>query len=72
MNNSEIKDIIEALLFAVPEPLTQKKVNNVFDPETPNLNDVVDALNTTLSDCGVLVIPFTTIVTIFPPRFAIF
>ena len=45
MNNYEIKDIIEALLFAVPEPLTQKKVNNVFDPETPNLNDVVDALN---------------------------
>ena len=45
MKDSEIKDIIEALLFAVPEPLTQKKVNNVFDPETPNLNDIVTKLN---------------------------
>jgi len=45
MNNSEIKDIIEALLFAVPEPLTQKKVNNVFNDDIPNLNDVVDKLN---------------------------
>ena len=45
MKDSEIKDIVEALLFAVPEPLTQKKVNNVFDPDTPNLNDIVTKLN---------------------------
>ncbi len=45
MKDSEIKDIVEALLFAVPEPLTQKKINNVFDPETPNLNDIVTKLN---------------------------
>ncbi len=45
MKDSEFKDIIEALLFAVPEPLTQKKINNVFDPDTPNLNDIITKLN---------------------------
>ena len=39
------KKIIEALLFASPEPLTQSKVNGVFNPETPNLKKVVDYLN---------------------------
>ena len=44
MEDSE-KKIIEALLFASPEPLTQTKVNGVFNPETPNLKKVVDYLN---------------------------
>ena len=45
MNSSEIKKIIEALLFATPDPLTQVKVNGIFDPDTPNLKKFVDELN---------------------------
>ena len=45
MQNSEIRKIIEALLFSSPEPLTQTKVNGVFNPDTPNLKEVVDGLN---------------------------
>ena len=32
-----IEQIIEALLFASPEPLTQKKINNIFDADPPQL-----------------------------------
>ena len=45
MQKSEIKKIIEALLFAARDPLTQAQVNNVFDPEIPNLNEMVEKLN---------------------------
>ena len=45
MRKSEIKKIIEALLFASPEPLTQAKVNSVFNPETPNLKNIIKDLN---------------------------
>ena len=45
MQNSEIRKIIEALLFSSPEPLTQTRVNGVFNPDTPNLKEVVDGLN---------------------------
>ena len=45
MEKFEIKKIIEALLFASPEPLTQVKVNAVFNPETPNLNNIIKDLN---------------------------
>ena len=45
MKGTEIKKIIEALLFASPIPLTQTKVNSVFSPETPNLKKIVEALN---------------------------
>jgi segregation and condensation protein B len=45
VQDSEIKKIIEALLFASPDPLTQTKVNNVFDPETPNLKEIAEGLN---------------------------
>ncbi len=45
MQNSEIRNIIEALLFAATEPLKQSQVNNVFDPDTPNLNEIVNQLN---------------------------
>ena len=45
MQKSEIKKIIEALLFAARDPLTQAQVNNVFEPDTPNLNEMVEKLN---------------------------
>jgi len=45
MQDSEIRKIIEALLFASPEPLTQSKVNGIFNPDTPNLKEVVLTLN---------------------------
>ena len=45
MIETEIKKIIEALLFASPIPLTQAKVNSVFNPDTPNLKEVVSILN---------------------------
>ena len=45
MRESEIKNIIEALLFAASEPLTQTQINNVFEPETYNLDEIVDLLN---------------------------
>tara|TARA_B100001250_G_scaffold407659_1_gene428787 strand:+ start:534 stop:1157 length:624 start_codon:yes stop_codon:yes gene_type:complete len=45
MQDSEIRKIIEALLFASPEPLTQAKVNGIFNPDTPNLKKVVKQLN---------------------------
>ena len=45
MQDSEISKIIEALLFASPEPLTQAKVNGIFNPDTPNLKEVVLKLN---------------------------
>ena len=45
MKETEIKKIIEALLFASPIPLTQTKVNSVFSPETPNLKKIVRNLN---------------------------
>ena len=42
----EDKDlIIEALLFASPEPLTQKKVNIVFENDPPNLEAVSNRLS---------------------------
>ncbi len=45
MQESEIKKIIEALLFAARDPLTQAQVNNVFEPDSPNLNEMVVKLN---------------------------
>ncbi|MBT3179622.1 MAG: SMC-Scp complex subunit ScpB [Candidatus Marinimicrobia bacterium] len=45
MQKTEYKIIIEALLFASPDPLTQAKVNSVFDSDSPNLVEVVENLN---------------------------
>ena len=45
MQSSEYQKIIEALLFAGPEPLTQTRVNGVFDRGAPNLKEVVTQLN---------------------------
>ena len=45
MQESEINNIVEALLFAAREPLTQTQLNNVFEPETYNLDEIVILLN---------------------------
>ena len=45
MKDSELNRIIEALLFASPEPLTQTKVNGIFSPDTPNLKRIIEILN---------------------------
>jgi len=45
MHESETKNIIEALLFASRDPLTQVQVNQVFEPDTPNLEEIVVLLN---------------------------
>ena len=37
--------IIEALLFASPEPLTQKKVNLIFEENPPDLESQVKKIN---------------------------
>ena len=52
MQKNEIEKIIEALLFAARDPLTQAQVNNVFEPETPNLNEMVEKLNKQYSKNG--------------------
>ena len=41
----KIDQIIEALLFASPEPLTQKKVNSIFDNNAPDLKSIINKLN---------------------------
>ena len=45
MNKTEIKKIVEALLFASPAPLTQSKVNGIFSPDSPNLKKIIEQLN---------------------------
>ena len=37
--------IIEALLFASPEPLNQEKLSYIFDRDIPDLKFSVDSLN---------------------------
>jgi len=45
MQKKEQIQIIEALLFASPEPLSQKRINLVFDSDPPNLKQIVEELN---------------------------
>ncbi len=45
MNNTEAKKIVEALLFASPEPLTQKKINTIFHSVNPDLKKIAHELN---------------------------
>ena len=45
MKLSEKLQILEALLFAAPEPLTQTRVNLIFQNDAPNLEDVIKKLN---------------------------
>ncbi len=44
MIEKELVNIIEALLFASPEPLTQSKINLIFEDDPPNLSDIVEQL----------------------------
>lgn len=50
MQKKEINQIVEALLFALPEPLTQPQLNSVFeadlvDLELTNLEKIIEDLN---------------------------
>ena len=45
MNLSEEIQIVEALLFASPEPLTQTRINLIFETNPPKLDDAVKELN---------------------------
>tara|TARA_B000000475_G_scaffold126228_1_gene101984 strand:- start:16 stop:576 length:561 start_codon:yes stop_codon:yes gene_type:complete len=40
----DFEQIIEALLFASPEPLTQKKINTIFDADPPDLDKYTERL----------------------------
>ena len=44
MVEKELINIIEALLFASPEPLTQSKINLIFEDDPPNLSDIIEQL----------------------------
>ena len=52
MTRKDNINIIEALLFASPDPLTQKKVNMVLYPESPDLKNLVNKLNKIYNDAG--------------------
>ena len=43
--NANTINIIEALLFASPEPLTQKKINIIFDEDSPKLDECIKILS---------------------------
>ena len=45
MNLSEEIQIVEALLFASPEPLTQARINLIFETDPPKLDNAVKVLN---------------------------
>ena len=45
MDVKESDQIIESLLFASPDPLSQSLLNQVFDKPTPFLNDAIKRLN---------------------------
>ena len=45
MNLSEEIQIVEALLFASPEPLTQTRINLIFETDPPKLDNAVKELN---------------------------
>ena len=45
MRVENINSIIEALLFASPDPLTQSKVNSIFPSTKPDLSKIILKLN---------------------------
>ena len=45
MTLSEKIQILEALLFASPEPLTQTRVNLIFQNNAPKLDNAIKKLN---------------------------
>ena len=44
MQEKENQLIIESLLFATPEPLTQKQINLVFESDPPEISAVSQGL----------------------------
>ncbi|NQU28654.1 MAG: SMC-Scp complex subunit ScpB, partial [Candidatus Marinimicrobia bacterium] len=44
MVEKELINIIEALLFASPEPLTQSKINLIFEDDPQILSEIVEQL----------------------------
>ena len=52
MNKSEKLQILEALLFAAPEPLTQTRVNLIFQNDAPKLDDAIKRMQI-FSELGV-------------------
>ena len=46
LNNKKKLQILEALLFASPEPLTQTRVNLIFQNDAPKLDNAIKKLNT--------------------------
>lgn len=47
-----IDQIIEALLFATPEPLTQKKINFIFENDSSNLDVIIERLSQRYAEQG--------------------
>ena len=45
MQEKEKQLIIESLMFATPDPLTQKQVNLVFESDSPKIPETVEQLN---------------------------
>ena len=45
MTNKELDQIIESLLFASSEPLSQTLLNKVFDSPSPSLKESIERLN---------------------------
>ena len=45
MKEKESDKIIESLLFASPDPLSQALLNQVFDKPFPTLNKTINRLN---------------------------
>lgn len=44
MNKEEYLNIIEAMLVATPEPLTQAQINQVFEDDAPDLESLIELL----------------------------
>ncbi len=52
MTKDEQIRIVEALLFATPESLTQQQINLVFDGDPPDVKEIADILNDKYSKNG--------------------
>ena len=48
MTDKELDQIIESLLFASSEPLSQTILNKVFDSSPPSLKESIERLNVTI------------------------
>ena len=50
-----MKEYIEALLFASPEPLTQAQINGIFPGEDIDLSEIISELNSEYEKSGKLI-----------------